>query len=328
MKLLLAGGLQRRNARELSSGQKHERGCLLVLDTASGRFQVALEYRSRPEHRPPDLPEIRFTAVDPGDGDVLAPTSTELVLVSAGDWEPRDVVSLPCFNDVHHARRHGGEILVANTGLDEVVVLDARSRRVERRVYLGHTPFAQRFDDDVDYRRLNTTGRHEIHPNHVCVLDGDVFVSGGFEGSVIPLDEPGARFRISERVIHDGVSRDGALWFTSVDGWILVVDPHAGRVIERFDLNGMDPQGGGLGWCRGLCLDGGVAYVGFSAIRPTANERLVSWVNQRVGRGEPPRRSRIAAFDLPAGRLLDEYPLPTGRMSDVFCVRTLEARGA
>lgn len=323
MKLLLSGGLQRRNARELRSGQKHERGSLLELDTGKGTFQEVLEYRSRPEHRPVELPEVRFTATHLSGRELLAPTSTELVYMDVGAWTPSRIVSAPCFNDVHHARPVEREVLVANTGLDEVVVIDAASGDVNRRIYLGHTPFAERFEDGVDYRRVNHTGRHEVHPNHIGVLNDVVYVTGGFEGSVIPLADPAARFRISERVIHDGIPHRGALWFTSVDGWLIEVDPRGAQVRRRLDLNAMDGSGSALGWCRGLCIDGDLAFVGFSSIRPTTNQRLVSWVNEKINRGEQPRRSRVATFDLRQGRLLEEFPLPVGRMSDVFGIQRL-----
>lgn len=49
----------------------------------------------------------------------------------------------------------------------------------------------------------------------------------------------------------------------------LVADPENGEVLEKHDLQSYDDELEPVGWCRGLHVEDGIAFVGFSRIRST-----------------------------------------------------------
>jgi hypothetical protein len=218
-------------------------------------------------------------------------------------------VSLPCFNDVHHVRPSpSGNIVVANAGLEMVLEMTQAGEIVQAWNALGEDPWAH-VDPEVDYRKISTKP-HRAHPNYVFYIDNELWATRFHQGDAISLDEPDRSVHLSDERVHDGLLCDGKLYFTTVDGKIVVVDSKRLEVIETIDLATFSDDRVLLGWCRGVLVDNHRLWVGFSRIRPTRFRENVSWVARGFRRGKP---THIACYDLERRTCLTEIDLePTG----------------
>ena len=281
-----------------------------------------LEYRSPREHRPDrDASHVFKAATVVGDTAWLC-TQTEVLVCDFPSFAIRRVLSLPCFNDLHHVTPGPeGTLFVAVTGLDAVAELTPEGELIRLVSVVGRSPW-DRFSPDVDYRKVPTTKPHRAHPNFVFFLDGKPWVTRLEQRDAVPLDGGAAPLTIHDEPIHDGLVHGDALWFTGVDG-ALIRFRLGSLDCERFDLNAFTVCGDQpLGWCRGVLPNSTTAWVGFSRIRYTALRRNLSWVRHgfQTSRDHLHRPTRIVLYDLLAGRELREVDLEDVGMTAVFSI--------
>jgi hypothetical protein len=205
---------------------------------------------------------------------------------------------------------------VADTGLDMVLEVGLDGTVVQEWNVLGEDPWT-RFSRDVDYRRIATTKPHLAHPNHVFYIGEEPWATRFEQRDAVSLTDPGRRIDIGLERLHDGVVHEGRVYFTTVDGKIVIADTATLKVIEVVDLNAFHPADTRLGWCRGILLDGPRIWVGFSRIRPTKIRENVGWVLHGFRRDFG---THLACYDLDARRLIAEVPLEELGMSAVFSV--------
>ena len=90
------------------------------------------------------------------------------------------------------------------------------------------------------------------------------------------------------------------------------------RVEDVIDLTALHDPDILLGWCRGLALQDGQMWVGFSRIRPTRFRENVGWIMSGFKRAMP---THIGLYDLKARRCVREIdlePLGLGAVYSVF----------
>jgi hypothetical protein len=301
----------------------------LVVRIDGVRVERVLEYESPPAHRPDHQPSLLFKAATVAGSTAYLCTQTEVLVCDFPSFRLRRVISLPCFNDLHHvAVGPAGTLFVAVTGLDAVAELTPDGELLRLVSVLGGSPW-ERFSATVDYRKVPTTKPHLAHPNHVYFLDGQPWVTRLEQRDALPLDG-GPPLPLHAQPVHDGhVAADG-IWFTGVDGFVVRVDPQSGER-RSWNLNQHNPTPDvPLGWCRGLLLaeplrgGGQGAWVGFSRIRYTTLRRNVSWARHGFRRTAEHRAAptRIALYDLDAGALLRSVDLEPAGMGAVFSIHS------
>lgn len=314
----MVGG-QQQALRPLHAGlqpwYRYRKGVVLYVRTADETIQTALEYVSPPEVCAPDNPPILFKQGTLVDGRLYLCTQTEVMVYSVPEMERLHYISLPCFHDVHHVRpTPEGTLLVANTGLDMVMEVSLEGEVLREWSVLG-TDVWTRFSTSVDYRLVPSMKPHQSHPNHVFYVGQDIWVTRFEQRDAICLTDPGKRIDIGLERVHDGVSADGCLYFSTVDGKIVIVDEATLKIQEVHDLNRMSAPGELLGWCRGLHVEGARIWVGFSRLRPTRFRENISWVVNGFRRILP---TRIACYDLERKVCLKEIDLEPYGMNAVF----------
>lgn len=321
---LVVGGQQRPDAVSRPEWERHQKGVILAVEPATGKGEVLVEYVSPAEAIPAEEPyAILFKAATLAGDRLYACTQTEVLVYELPGFAPVGYHSLPRFNDLHHVLPTArGTLLVANTGLDSVLELSASGEVQREWGVLGQDPW-DRFDPAVDYRRLPTTKPHAAHPNYVFLAGGEIWATRFEQRDAVCLTRPGGRIEIAVERPHDGVVRGERVYFTTVDGHVVVARWASEKVEEVVDLNAIVGGDLALGWCRGLAvLDERRVVVGFSRLRPTKFRENVRWVKHRLGlratRGNLP--SRIACFDLAARRLLWEQNVEELGMSVLFSI--------
>jgi hypothetical protein len=295
--LYVIGG-QQRAARTIRDGNKdwdgYQKGVIVQVNPETQAASTCVEYVSPPEVCPVENPAITFQASTLRDGKLYTCTQTEILVYSVPAFERLAYISLPCFNDLHHVLpTPQGTILAANAGLEMVMELTESGEVLREWNVLGDDPWG-RFSRTVDYRQISTKP-HRSHPNFLFQIGEEIWATRFHQGDAQCLTDRAKRIDISSERIHDGLFHEGKLYFTSVDGKIIVANPATQRVEQVIDLNSMHPEGTLLGWCRGIVVDGDHLWVGFSRIRPTKLRENVTWVMRGFKLVKP---THVACYDL------------------------------
>jgi hypothetical protein len=340
--LWVIGGEQRSTLRQQNEWNSFGAAVVARVDPASGKAERVLEYTSPPERCPDDRPSFVFKAATIAGDTAWLCTQTEVLECALPSFAIRRVISLPCFNDLHHVTPGpDGTLFVAVTGLDAVAEVTRDGELLRLVSVLGGSPW-DRFSPEVDYRKVATTKPHLSHPNYVFVLDGEPWVTRFEQRDAVPLDGLGTdgarRFAVGGAGIHDGCMDDidgGRLFFTTVDGQLVRFGLADG---ERRDLDLNTLLGAGrrergeergdrgdrpLGWCRGVLPVGGRAWVGFTRLRPTLINRNLSWI--RHGFRDVRLPTRIALYDLEQPARLREVNVETAGVNAVFSIHPCTA---
>lgn len=320
--MYLVGGRQRA-ARPLSAGnadwEGFDQGRIVEVEPASGNWKTRVAYISPPHVVAQENPAILLQAGYMQNDQLYLCTQTEAMIYHLPDFQRIWYLSLPCFNDLHHARPSPeGNILVANAGLEMVLEISHEGELVRAWDVLGAEPWAN-ISNAIDYRRTSTKPHH-AHPNYVFCIDAEIWATRFHQGDALCLTDPRKRIPISTERIHDGVVHDGFVYFTTVNGQVVIANPRTLRVEEVIDLNEMHEPGVLLGWCRGLKIHEGHIWVGFSRIRPTKFRENVSWVMRGFKRALP---THVACYDLLHKRCvfeLDVEPMGLGAIYSIFPV--------
>ena len=321
--LYVVGGSQRPTAHFESEWHGYRQGVILRADPAAGTTRTMAEYVSPPEVCAEDKPSILFKAGSVMDGTLYVCTQTELVGYSLPDFEQTTYLTLPLFNDLHHvAVTAEGNFLVAVTGLDLVVEVDGSGEKVGEWNVLGKDPW-HRFSRSVDYRRVLTTKPHESHPNFVFHLGEDLWVTRFEQRDAVNLNRPHERIQVGGERVHDGMVHGASVYFTTVDGHVVVADIATKERRLDVDLNKINEVDRHLGWCRGLhVVDEYVVVVGFSRLRPSAIRENLRWVKHRMGRRADPGNlpTRIACYDLRREDMLWEHNVEEFGLNAIFSI--------
>jgi len=317
-RLYVAGGQQRALRPMSAVGQdwyEYQMGVVLDLDTATARATREVEYVSPPDAAEPDSPRILFKSGTLQDGLLYLCTQTEVMVYKLPTFERLTYISLPMFNDVHHVRpTPEGNLLVANTGLDTVVELTSAGDVVRIWNVLGEDPWA-RFSRETDYRMVKTTKPHHAHPNHVFYIGDEPWATRFEQRDAVSLLDPGRRIDIGLERIHDGEVHDGHVYFTTVDGNVVIADTTTLKVVEVIDLTKLHPSDMLLGWARGLHVDGRYMWVGFSRIRPTKFRENLGWVLQGLKRDFG---THVGCYDLVTRKSIGQFNVEEFGLSAIF----------
>jgi hypothetical protein len=317
--LFVLGGRQRkRTLKRDEEWTLYEKAVILEVGLSSGEARTCVEYETPMDMRAGGESSVLFKAGALEGKKLYACTSTEVIVYDIPQFEMSAYISLPCFNDLHHVRpTPEGNLLVVNTGLDMVLEVTPKGELLREWDVLGNHPW-ERFSPSVDYRRVETTKPHRSHPNHVFFLDGDVWVTRAQQKDVVCLTRQGTSVPIGGEYIHDGHVFGDLIYFTGVDGRLILVDRKSLRVAEVVDLRTIDGHDSGpLGWCRGLWIaDERYVWVGFTRVRKTKFMENVNWV-KHAGKdcGKP---ARIALYDLAAKKCVTEIDVEQYGLNVVF----------
>lgn len=318
-KLLVTGGAQRHDAVKLGEGRRYHSAYLIELDFESGSVRELVSIKAGNGNYPDEFPNITFTCCSLTGDQLFLCSETEIFIYRYPELELTGSASYSFFQNCHHVAPVGEHLAVVSTGLDLVAMLDRNTLKPVRLLNsLGKDPW-HRFSPDVDYRKIHSTKPHESHPNFVFVLDDKPWVTRFNQKDAVCLTDMSQYIDIGLERVHDGYVTGDSIYFTTVDGRIVCVGKATKRIEKVYDLNEIDGEGGQLGWCRGLLVEGHIAYVGFTRIRQTTTKENVKWLLGKV-RGKNMLPTRIAKYDLADKRKLGEVALPCGKIDAVYSV--------
>lgn len=299
----------------------YEAALILELDADTGKVWPRVEYQTPANARASDNASHVFKAGTISNRALYACTSTEVLIFDLPKFEQAGYVSLPCFNDLHHVTPSAdGNLLVASTGLDMVVKCTPGGALLKVWQVLNEGPWS-RFSQTVDYRKVGSTKPHYSHPNFVFELDGDPWVTRFKQRDAMCLDHPEKRIDIAVQTPHDGLVCGDRIYFTTVDGRIVIASRKTLQVDQVIDLQRISGQKDLLGWCRGLLpVDERRIWVAFTRVRKTQFNENVLWVKKvfREGMGERP--THIALYDIVDRKCLAEFDTELHGLNVIFSI--------
>src|SRR5688572_12866375 len=281
--LYIIGG-QQRYLRPLladdATWYEYQKGITIRLNTETDRSDTIVEYTSPEESRAENGATL-FKSGTIRDDILYLCTQTEVILYSLPTFAQIAHISLPRFNDVHHVdRTPWGTIAVAIAGLDMVIEMDAEGNVLKEYDTLGENSW-EKFNKEKDYRQVSTKP-HKSHPNFIFFIDDEMWVTRFYQRDAISLRDPSRRIDIGTGTPHDGLVNGDFIYFTSVNGNVIIANKQTLKVEERINLNEMHDYSRPLGWCRGVLVEENKMWIGFSRIRPTKLRENVEWVKRSL----------------------------------------------
>jgi len=329
--LYLTGGRQRKLLFKNEEEQRlYEAALILRLETARETSELKVEYKSPPEARASEETSNVFKSSTIVGNRFYTCTSTEVLVYEMPEFRRISYVSLPCFNDLHHVTpARDGNLLVAVTGLDMVVKFTPEGKVLNYWNVLGKDPWS-RFSPDVDYRKVESTKPHDSHPNAAFELGDDVWVTRLQQRDAICLTRPGLRIHIEVQRPHDGLLWNGQLYFTTVDGRIVIANPQSLQVERIIDLHEIHRESQQenilLGWCRGILpIDERRIWVGFTRVRKTMFMENVLWIKKGFQNKSKP--THLGLYDIAEKKCLQEIDLEGHGMNVIFGIYEAVAPG-
>lgn len=318
-RLLVTGGLQYDDAIDRPQGLRFKAARLIELNLESKEIKTRAEYVASGENYPLEGPNSIFLSAGLDGNRLYVCTSTEVLEYSYPDLEVLRVVSYPFFQNLHHVRVVGGRVAVVSTGLDLLVFLDRGTLEPVKFVNaLGKDPW-HKYSPDIDYRKYVSLKPHDSHPNHVFQIDGALWLTRFIQRDAICIDDFKRTINIGLESPHDGLVYEGGVYFTTVDGHIVRANATSFEIEDVVDLNMLEGSSGALGWCRGLLVEDGIAYVGFTRLRATKIKENVRWALRLVGSSQP-RDTRVAAYNLKKRTKVAEVTFPHDSISAIYSV--------
>ena len=316
--IYVAGGRQR-GLRPLTAGldwYEYEAGVLVRVDPESGTAVPELEYVSPPEVIPDEGATILFKSGSLVGDRLYMTTQTEVLIYRVPDFVLERHISIPQFNDLHHVLpTSSGDLVVAVTGLDMVLEID-HDGAIQREHDVTGDGLWHRFSRDTDYRKIATTKPHAAHPNYVFMLGDEIWATRFEQRDAVCVTDLGRRIDIGIQRVHDGMVRGDRVYFTTVDGHLVIADSGSLTVERVIDLAKSHPRDTMLGWTRGIyVVDETRAWVGFSRIRPTKVRENVGWVARGFRRD---LGTHVGLYDLVSGKCLEQVALEQYGLSAVF----------
>jgi len=305
----------------------YESALVLQVDTESGAARICMEYETPPEARASDRSSVNFHGGALVGNILYACTTTEVLIFELPEFKQVGYISLPCFNDLHHVTpTSDGNLLVVSTGLDLVLKLTLRGD-VLAEWSVSNEPTWTRFSRNIDYRKVESTKPHMSHPNFAFELDGEVWVTRFNQRDAISLNGTGKRIEIAVEKPHDGLICGDQIYFSVVDGKILIANRHTLEVDQVIDLREIEDCSQEVlpAWCRGLLsLDRDKIWVGFTRIRKTQFQENIRWIKTVLHKGTLVKPTHIALYDLAAKRCVKQIDLEPYGMNTVFSILSAE----
>ena len=318
MRLYVTGGRERKRLfKDEEEWKLYDTALILQVNADGDTAEVCVDYVTPVDARAGSDASVTFKAGAIEGNQFYTCTSTEVLVYSLTDFRLENYISLPYFNDCHHVcPSSSGNLLVTSTGLDLVVEIDSQGCLIHEWSTSGTDPW-QRFSRAVDYRKVLTTKPHKAHPNFAFCIDDDVWATRMIQRDALCLTRSGLRIPVGLNGNHDGLVHGDHIYFTTVDGTIVVVCRHSLETVDVVDLNIIHQTSDVLGWCRGLLVvEDGLIWIGFTRVRKTKFWENVKWIKH--GFQEVERPTRIALYDIKARTCLKEINLEPSQLNVLF----------
>lgn len=324
-KFLVSGGIPRKFGELLSVGHALKQASLAEVDFSNKIYTPKLNHITAPELCVDSKPTIGFTTLSVHKQYIYVCTSTEVLVVDKITYEIVRIYSEKLFHDLHHVNVINNKIFVVNTGMDTVFEYDMNFKN--RKIYhtLGNDPF-HKFSPNENLNKIVSTKPHETHTNNIFEIDGEPWITRMRLKEAVALHDHSKKMEIGVGRPHDGIVKGDFIYFTTVNGYIVVFNKYTFRKEAQIELNSSSQRRNTpLGWCRSLHVDDDCMYVGFTQLRTTKFSENLGWLKTMVQNRKithKPLPTRIEKLSL-NGDFISEFILPTNEIYTIFSIHKL-----
>ncbi|WP_415371528.1 hypothetical protein [Patiriisocius sp. Uisw_047] len=320
-KFLISGGIPRVLG-ELIPGHVFKKAELAEINFTKKTYKPVLNYISPKEYCADIAPSITFGGFCRVDSKFYIPTRTEVLVLDAATYEVEEVITDPLFNDLHDVLVKDGILYVAVTGMDAVfkIHLNTRERTIVN--IAGKLPF-HRFKESDNLNKRSSLKPHEAHPNNLFEIDNQIWVTRLKMMDAVCIEDISNTINISAGLPHDGFVKDNFIYFTTVNGYVVIIDKATMKESKSIKLTGeKEVEGTPLGWCRGIYVDEDYFYVGFTKLRTTKFTENLDWVKTIVSKKkliDKPLPTRIEKYTID-GTYVSQFIFPKDSIFNIFSI--------
>lgn len=324
-KFLVSGGIPRKYGELLSVGHALKQASLAEIDFANNRYIPKVSHVTAPELCVDNKPSIGFTTLSVHGKFIYVCTSTEVLVIDKITYEITRIYSEKLFHDLHHVNVINNRIYVVNTGMDTIFEYDMDFN--DRKIYhtLGNDPF-HKFSPDTNMNKFASTKPHETHTNNIFQIDGEPWITRMRLKEAVALHDPTKKMNIGVGRPHDGLVKGDFVYFTTVNGYVVIFNKHTFKKEEQIELKSSRGRSSApLGWCRSLHVEEDCMYVGFTQLRTTKISENLGWIKTMVKNKkiiDKPLPTRIEKLQL-NGDFISEFVFPANEMYTIFTIHKL-----
>lgn len=311
MNLIISMGIPAKDFEKKEEGFRFDGAVIQIIDWPQKKIIKEIVYTPPSEHLENGL-SVQFKGAAIFENQYFVVTNTELIIYNMSNWTIEKVISHPSFNDLHGVLPLRDKIYICNTGLELIQELDY-SGNIVNEINIASTATSDRFDRIKDYRTIATTKPHEIHVNHLFILNEDLWATQGNLRSAVNIENRTAKLVFSDLFMpeetilcHDGIIKGDHIFFTTVNAHIVIFDKNTKRLVKDIDVNQLNSSDRAIGWTRGLHVVGNSAFLGITAMRHSKFKNYIKWF-LRKGRQTMP--SSIIEIDLESEKIIDSYEM-------------------
>ena len=327
MKLIITGGRQSDSNlsyfnKEWNNGIE---GVIFEYDTIDKKIEEKITYKTPEKYRPKKNYSISFKSGSIHDNHLYVTTLTEVLIYTLPEYKLIERISLNIFNDLHHVVFYERNLFIVITGLDLVIKYSLDEKKIKT-FYNCYPEIKtwEKFDRDLDFRKINTTKPHLSHPNHVSVFQNKVFVTRYKQKDVLIFSMNGKvldKIDLNKGIPHDGAIFNNNFIYTTVNGNIIKVNKKDFLIREIIDLNIHENDRRSLGWCRGYEKTDYNNYVGFSRIRPTKFVENIKWLGNKItDKVKLKMPTRIVCYNKDFSKINETINLEDYKMNWIFSI--------
>ena len=327
MKLIITGGRQSDSNlsyfnKEWNNGIE---GVIFEYDTVHKKIEEKITYKTPEKYRPKKNYSISFKSGSIHNNHLYVTTLTEVLIYTLPEYKLIEIISLNIFNDLHHVVFYERNLFIVITGLDLVIKYSLDEKKIKT-FYNCYPEIKtwEKFDKDLDFRKINTTKPHLSHPNHVTVFQNKVFITRYKQKDVLIFSMNG---KVLDKIdLNKGIPHDGGIFkdnfiYTTVNGNIIKVNKKKFSIREIIDLNIHENDGRSLGWCRGYEKTDSDNYVGFSRIRPTKFVENIKWLGNKItDKVKLKMPTRIVCYNKDFSKINETINLEDYKMNWIFSI--------
>lgn len=319
--IIVTGGKQKEDAQSRKEWTRYEKAIILVFDFDSLTLVKKIEYVSPREATPESEYNVLFKAGDIHNNILYVCTQTEVLMYELPSFKQVGYVSHPWFNDVHHVRLSPeGNLVIANTGLDNVLIVNPKGEMIKEISALGQNTW-DRFNPETDYRKILTTKPHYAHNNYTFYINNELWTTRLMQKDAINLENPDEKIKIEVEKPHDGLVVGNSVFFTTVDGHIVEADTISKMIKQVVPLKPFFKEKNAVGWCRGIAAVGENRFItGFSRLRRTPLKENLTWLRGLIDPESNPLPARIALLNLETQKAEWQILLKEYEMDAVFSI--------
>lgn len=322
MRLIISMGFPKSDFNKHEEGFRFDGAVIQVIDWEKKSVVREIKFTS-PEENIGNGLSRQFKGASIYNGNYFVVTNTEVLIYEMQDWQVKKVITHPLFNDLHGVLATQDHIHVCNTGLEMIQSVDYEGN-ILNEINLASTPTFERFDRDIDYRQVASTKPHEVHVNHLFLLDGSLWATLGTQRKAVNVNDFSDQlvfdnlFMEGQMILcHDGIVKNDNVIFTTVNGHLIIMNWRENKVVCDIDFSELNFNNRAFGWMRGMEIVDDSVFIGLTKLRNSKFKEYTNWFLKNEKIIMP---SSVIEYSMKKEKIVDWYEIENNNGSAIYTI--------